>query len=89
MLKVLDEGLIVEIGPVVDLDLLVEGLELLLDLVLGGGDQELLLGGADVGGVHQEQDLSLDAAVVGRVLDLEDGVSISTRLSEPRIPQRK
>ena len=79
MLKVLDEGLIVEIGPVVDLDLLVEGLELLLDLVLGGGDQELLLGGADVGGVHQEQDLGLNAAVVGGVLDLEDGISKSSK----------
>ena len=54
MLEVSNECFIIEVGPVVALDLLVEGLELLLDLILGGGDHELVLGGANVGGVHDK-----------------------------------
>lgn len=52
-----DESLGVEISPVVHLNFLVKGLELLLDGILGGGDHELLLGVDNVGSVHQEDDL--------------------------------
>ena len=54
MLEVSNESFIIKVGPVVALDFLVEGLELLLDLILGGGDHELVLGSTDVGGVHDK-----------------------------------
>jgi hypothetical protein len=49
--EVFNEGLIIEVGPVIALNLLVEWLELLLDLILSSGDDELVLSVADVGGV--------------------------------------
>ena len=42
MLEELNEGLVVEISPVVDLDLFVHGLKLLLNLVLSSCDEELV-----------------------------------------------
>lgn len=76
VLEVLNERLIIEVGPVVDLDLFVEWLELLLDLILGGGDHELVLGCTDVRGVHNEQNLGFHSSVVGGVLDFEHTISI-------------
>ena len=49
--EVFNESLIIKVGPVVALNLLVEWLELLLDLILSSGDDELVLSVADVGGV--------------------------------------
>lgn len=54
VLEVLDEALVVEISPVVDLQFLVEWLDLLLELILGSGVHELILGVADVGGVQNK-----------------------------------
>ena len=54
VLEVLGEGLIIEVSPVVDLDFLVEGLELLLDFILSSGNHELVLGVADIGSVHNK-----------------------------------
>ena len=54
VLEVLNVGFIIKVGPVVALDFLVEGLPLLLHLILGGGDHELVLGWADVGGIHDK-----------------------------------
>ena len=77
MPEVLNEGFIIEVSPVVALDLLVEWLELLLDLILSSGDDELVLGVTDVGGVQDEQDLCFSSAIACGIFDLENGVSIS------------
>ena len=52
--EVFNECLIIEISPVIALNLLVEWLELLLDLILGSGDDELVLSMANVGCVQDE-----------------------------------
>lgn len=57
MLEVLNECLLVEVSPVINLDLLVEWGQLLLDFVLGGGVDELLLSGGDVRGVQDQHNL--------------------------------
>jgi len=75
--EVFNESLIIKVGPVVALNLLVEWLELLLDLILGSGNDELVLSVTNVGGVQDEEDLSLDSAVGCRVFDLENSISIS------------
>ena len=74
--EVLDESLIIEVGPIVALNLLVEGLELLLDLILSCGNHELFLSRADIGSVKDEEDLGFDSAVTGGVFDFEDSISI-------------
>jgi hypothetical protein len=75
--EVFNEGLIIEVGPVIALNLLVEWLELLLDLILSCGDDELVLSVANVRGVQDEKDLGLSSAVTGWVFDLENSISIS------------
>lgn len=75
MLEVLNECLLVEISPVVYLNLLVEWGQLLLDLILGGSVDELFLGSGDVRGVQDQNDLRFDSSISGRVLKLEDAVS--------------
>jgi hypothetical protein len=42
--EVLNEGLSVKVSPVVDLNLFVEWLKLLLNLILGSGNDELVFG---------------------------------------------
>jgi len=42
--EVLNEGLSIKVSPVVDLNLFVEGLKLLLNLILGSGNDELVFG---------------------------------------------
>jgi hypothetical protein len=75
--EVLDEGLIIEVSPIVALNLLVERLELLLDHILCCGNHELLLRVADVGSVEDEEDLSLNSAVACWVFDFENCISIT------------
>ena len=75
MLEVLDECLLVEVSPVIDLNLLVEWGQLLLDLILGGSVDELLLGCGDVRGVEDQHDLRFGSSISSGVLELEDAVS--------------
>ncbi len=57
MLEVLNECLLIEVSPVINLDLLVEWGQLLLDLVLGGSVDELFLGSGAVRGVQDQHNL--------------------------------
>ena len=57
MLEVLNECLLIEVSPVINLDLLVEWGQLLLDLVLGGSVDELFLGSGDVRSVQDQHNL--------------------------------
>ena len=74
--EVFNKGLIIEVCPIIALNLLVEGLELLLDLILSSSDNELVLRVAHVGGVENEQYLSLDSPIASRVFDFKHSVSI-------------
>ena len=75
VLEDLKEGFVIEVGPVVDLKLFVEGLDLLPHLVLRGGVDKLVFRGADIGCVQYENDLGLSPSIRGGVLELEDSVS--------------
>jgi hypothetical protein len=75
--EVFNEGLLIEVCPIIALNLLVEGLELLLDLILSCRDHELVLRVAHVGGVEDEQDLGLDSPITSRVFDFKHSVSIA------------
>jgi hypothetical protein len=75
VLEVLNECLLIEVSPVVDLDFLVEWGQLLLDLILGSSIDELFLGSGDVRGVEDQYDLRFDSSISSRVLKLEDAIS--------------
>jgi hypothetical protein len=73
VLEVADEGLEVEVGPVVDLALLVVGLDHFLEGVLGSSIGELVLARSDVGAVVHEADLRLLASIGGLELKVKYG----------------
>ena len=75
VLEVLNELLVIQVCPVIHLDLLVEWLQLLLYLVLRSSIDELFLCGGDVRGIQDQQDLGLNSAVVCGVFEFEDAVS--------------
>ena len=75
MLEVLNECLLIEVSPVVDLDFLVEWGQLLLDLILGSSVDKLFLGCGNVRGVEDQYDLRFDSSISSRVLKLEDAIS--------------
>ena len=75
MLEVLNECLLIEVSPVINLDLLVEWGQLLLDLVLGGSVDELFLGCSNVRSVQDQYDLRFDSSINSWVLKLEDAIS--------------
>jgi len=74
--EVLNEGLSIKVSPVVDLDLFVEGLKLLLNLILGRGNDELVFRWADIGSVHDKQDFCLSSSVGCGVLNFENAISL-------------
>ena len=75
VLEVLNECLLIEVSPVIDLDFLVEWRELLLDLILGSSVDELFLGCGNVRSVQDQYDLRFDSSISSRVLKLEDAIS--------------
>jgi hypothetical protein len=75
VLEVLNECLLIEVSPVIDLDFLVEWRQLLLDLILGSSVDELFLGCGNVRGVEDQYDLRFDSSISSRVLKLEDAIS--------------
>lgn len=77
MSEVFNECLVIEVCPIIALNLLVEGLELLLDLILSSCDNELVLRLTHVWGVEDEQDLGLDSPIASRVFDFKHSVSIA------------
>ena len=68
MLEVLNESFHIDISPIINLDFLADGSDLLLDFILGGCVYELVLCVADVWGVENKQDLRVNGSVVGLVL---------------------
>ena len=75
VLEVLNECLLIEVSPVIDLDFLVEWRQLLLDLILGSSVDELFLGCGNVRSVQDQYDLRFDSSISSRVLKLEDAIS--------------
>ena len=75
VLEVLNECLLIEVSPVIDLDFLVEWRQLLLDLILGSSVDELFLGCGNVRSVEDQYDLRFDSSISSWVLKLEDAVS--------------
>jgi len=75
VLEVLNECLLIEVSPVIDLDFLVEWRQLLLDLILGSSVDELFLGCGNVRSVEDQYDLRFDSSISSRVLKLEDAIS--------------
>ena len=75
VLEVLNECLLIEVSPVIDLDFLVEWGQLLLDLILGSSIDELFLGSGDVRGVEDQYDLRFDSSISSSVFKFEDAIS--------------
>lgn len=75
VLEVLNELFVIEISPIIYLDLLVEGLKLLFNLILRCSVNKLFLCRGNVRSVQDQQNLSLDSTVISWVLKLENAVS--------------
>lgn len=86
MFELLDECLIVEVCPVIDLKFLVERLDLLPELFLGRGVEELLTGVANIWSVKNKYDLRLGSSVRSGILELVNGKSKAIEKAEPYLP---
>ena len=75
VLEVLNECLLIEVSPVIDLDFLVEWRQLLLDLILGSSIDELFLGCGNVRSVEDQYDLRFDSSISSSVFKFEDAIS--------------
>ena len=82
VLEVLNECLLIEVSPVIDLDFLVEWRQLLLDLILGSSVDELFLGCGNVRSVQDQYDLRFDSSIRSSLLKFENTISTTALRQE-------